>query len=152
MIDYFMQHMWQLWALISLICLIMELTMGDFFIMCFAIGGVCSAIASAIGINGVGQIIVFAIFTIISLLLVRPTALKYLHRGEDNRISNADAIIGRTGIVSETIIKGGYGRVAIDGDDWKAVAPSALEDIAEGAKVKIVGRESIILKVEEIVR
>ena len=130
----------------------MELTMGDFFIMCFAIGGVCSAIASAIGINGVGQIIVFAIFTIISLLLVRPTALKYLHRGEDNRISNADAIIGRTGIVSETIIKGGYGRVAIDGDDWKAVAPSALEDIAEGAKVKIVGRESIILKVEEIVR
>ncbi|MDD6393750.1 MAG: NfeD family protein [Prevotella sp.] len=147
MIDYFMQHMWQLWALISLICLIMELTMGDFFIMCFAIGGVCSAIASAIGINGVGQIIVFAIFTIISLLLVRPTALKYLHRGEENRISNADAIIGRTGIVSETIIKGGYGRVAIDGDDWKAQS-TETENVEKGEKVIVESRDSIIITVK----
>ncbi len=140
MIDYFMQHMWQLWALISLICLIMELTMGDFFIMCFAI-------ASAIGINGVGQIIVFAIFTIISLLLVRPTALKYLHRGEENRISNADAIIGRTGIVSETIIKGGYGRVAIDGDDWKAQS-TETENVEKGEKVIVESRDSIIITVK----
>ena len=100
-----------------------------------------------IGINGVGQIIVFAIFTIISLLLVRPTALKYLHRGEDNRISNADAIIGRTGIVSETIIKGGYGRVAIDGDDWKAQS-TETENVEKGEKVIVESRDSIIITVK----
>ena len=47
MIDYFISHLWQLWALISLLCLILELTNGDFFILCFAIGGVFAAVASA---------------------------------------------------------------------------------------------------------
>ena len=61
-------------------------------------------------------------------------------------------MLGQVGEVSQCIVKVGFGRVKLDGDDWKAEAPSALEDIAEGAKVKIVGRESIILKVEEIVR
>ena len=39
----------------------------------------------------------------------------------------------------------GYGRVAIDGDDWKATAST---DIKKGDTVTIVTRESIILTVE----
>ena len=78
MIDYFMQHMWQLWALISLICLIMELTMGDFFIMCFAIGGVCSAIASAIGINGVGRMTLLQFQVLV--VSAHETLLLFFHR------------------------------------------------------------------------
>ena len=38
MIDYLSQHLWQTWAVIAVICLILELTAGDFFIMCFSIG------------------------------------------------------------------------------------------------------------------
>jgi membrane protein implicated in regulation of membrane protease activity len=75
-----------------------------------------------------------------------------LYKGLKVNKGVADALLGQVGEVSQCIVKGGYGRVKLDGDDWKAEAPSALEDIAEGAKVKIVGRESIILKVEEIVR
>lgn len=149
MIDYFMQHLWQLWALISLACLILELTNGDFFIMCFAIGGVFSAVAAALGFGGVAQIIVFAVATILSLIFVRPVALRYLHRGEDRRVSNAEALMGRIGVVSEAIAAGGYGRVAIDGDDWKAVSADG-EPVAKGDKVKVVGRESIILTVEKV--
>lgn len=149
MIDYFMQHLWQLWALVSLACLILELTNGDFFIMCFAIGGVFSAVAAALGAGGVAQVIVFAVFTILSLLFVRPVALRWLHRGGDQRVSNADALMGRTGVVSEAIAAGGYGRVAIDGDDWKAVSAGG-GPVAMGSKVKVVGRESIILTVEEV--
>ena len=59
MIDYFISHLWQLWALISLLCLILELTNGDFFILCFAIGGVFAAVASAITDSLVVQILVF---------------------------------------------------------------------------------------------
>ena len=51
MIEYFASNMWQMWVIIAVICLILELMNGDFFIMCFAIGGVCSSIAAAVGGN-----------------------------------------------------------------------------------------------------
>ena len=147
MIDYFASHLWQLWALVSFICLILELTNGDFFSMCFAIGGVCAAIASALGVGFYGGLLVFAICSVLSLWLVRPTALKYLHKNADERVSNADALRGRIGRVSETIEAEGYGRVAIDGDDWKAVSANGGR-IEKGANVKVVGRDSIIITVE----
>ena len=38
MIDYLLANMWQLWAVIAVLGLILELTSGDFFLMCIAIG------------------------------------------------------------------------------------------------------------------
>ena len=137
-----------MWALVSFICLILELMNGDFFIMCFAIGGVFAAIAAALGLGIYGQLLVFAIFSVLSLFFVRPFALKYLHHSGDERVSNADAVIGRIGTVSEAIEAGGYGRVAIDGDDWKAVSLGGMP-IAKGERVKVVSMDSIILTVEK---
>ena len=51
--------------------------------------------------------------------------------------------------MSEAIAKGGSGRVAIDGDDWKAVSADGMA-IGKGEKVKVVGRESIIITVERV--
>ena len=36
MIEYLAQHLWQMWAVVAVICLILELTAGDFFIICFS--------------------------------------------------------------------------------------------------------------------
>ena len=147
MIDYFASHLWQMWALVSFVCLILELMNGDFFIMCFAIGGVCASIAAAFGVGIYGELLVFAICSVLSLFFVRPIALKYLHKGGEERVSNAEAVIGRVGKVSQAIEAGGYGRVAIDGDDWKARSANG-EPIAKNAQVKVVSMESIILTVE----
>jgi len=147
MIDYIMQNLWQLWAVIAVICLILELTAGDFFIICFAIGAVPAAIAAALGAGVYVQIIVFAVVTLISLFYVRPFAKRYLHKGEDKRISNAEALLGRQGRVVETVMAGGFGRVQIDGDIWKAVTKGDA-DIPEGSNVTVVDRESTIITVE----
>ena len=147
MIEYFSQHLWQVWAVIAVVCLILELTAGDFFIICFSIGAVFAGICDPLGLGFYGQIVVFAIFTLLSLYFVRPFALRYLHKNEDNRVSNADALIGRRGRVVETIEAGGFGRVAIDGDVWKAIS-HATGDISVGTFVRVVDRESIIITVE----
>jgi len=147
MIDYFAANLWQLWALVAIICLILELTNGDFFIMCFSIGAVCAAVSSALGLGFYGGLMVFALCSVLSIFFVRPFALKYLHRNDSGRLSNADALIGRVGRVSEAIPSGGHGRVAIDGDDWKAVSSDGSE-IASGERVRVVSRESIIITVE----
>ena len=146
MMDYILSNMWQMWVAFAIVCLILELTAGDFFILCFSVGAVFAAISAAIGLNGYVQLVVFVLFTLISLFWVRPFAKRYLHKGEDARVSNADALIGRQGRVVETVKAGGYGRVQIDGDIWKAITSSET-DIPEGKNVTVVGRESTIIKV-----
>ncbi len=80
---------------------------------------------------------------------MRPFAKRYLHKGEDCRVSNADALLGREGRVVETVRAGGFGRVQIDGDIWKAVT-KASADIPEGSTVRVIGRESTIITVEKL--
>lgn len=146
MIEYFSQNLWQVWAIIAVVCLILELFSGDFFILCFSIGAAVSLISALFGASLTAQIILFAVASVLSVLFVRPVALKYFHRNDPERASNADALMGREGRVSLAIEAGGYGRVAIDGDDWKAISADGSA-IAEGATVRVVSRDSIILTV-----
>ena len=150
MIEYLAQHLWQLWAVVAVICLILELTAGDFFIICFSIGAFFAAIVAALGGGGYLQLSAFAVDTLISLFWVRPFAKRYLHKGEDTRVSNADALMGRQGRVVETVKADGFGRVQIDGDIWKAVTNEA-QNITSGTNVRVVGRESTIITVETII-
>ncbi len=147
MIDYFSQNLWQLWAIVSILCLILELSSGDFFIMCFSIGAFVSLIAALCGTTFTAQVIIFAIASALSLWLVRPVALRYFHKAKDERVSNAEALIGRVGRVSEDIDQNGYGRVAIDGDDWKATSADG-QPIAKGTRVTVLAIDSIIITVQ----
>ncbi|MBQ6080604.1 MAG: NfeD family protein [Muribaculaceae bacterium] len=149
MIDFFTTNLWLIWVIISILCLILELSSGDFFILCFAIGAAVSAIVAGCGANLTWQIIVFAVVSALSLLLVRPALLKKLHKPQRERLSNAEAMIGQEGRVSESIDAGGYGRVAIDGDDWKARSTDGSA-IDKDVRVRVVNMDSIILTVEPV--
>ena len=149
MIDFFTSNLWLIWVTISILCLILELSSGDFFILCFAIGAAVSAIVAGCGLSLTWQIILFAVVSALSLLLVRPALLKKLHKPERVRLSNAEAMIGQEGRVSEPIEAGGYGRVAIDGDDWKAQGVDGVA-IGKDVRVRVVKMNSIILTVEPV--
>jgi len=146
MIEFIALHLWQMWAILAVLCLILELTAGDFFIICFSIGAVFACITDALGGGIILQLVVFAVFTLASLFFVRPFAVRFLHKGESNRVSNADALLGRKGRVVETIKADSFGRVQIDGDVWKAVT-NEPQDIPEGTNVRVVSRESTIITV-----
>ena len=147
MIEYFLANMWQIWAVVAIACLILELSSGDFFIICFSIGAVFSVIGAAVGLNIYWQLLIFAVCSLLSVLFVRPVALRYLHKNEPNKPSNADALLGRTGRVTEAIQNGGKGYVQIDGDQWRAVSTT---DIPVGTSVRVIGRESTIITVETL--
>jgi membrane protein implicated in regulation of membrane protease activity len=149
MIDFFTSNLWLMWVIISIVCLILELSSGDFFILCFAIGSAASAIVAGCGGSPTVQIIVFAVVSVLSLLLVRPALIKKLHKPNRERLSNAEAMIGQQGRVSEPIEAGGYGRVAIDGDDWKAISADGSA-IDKDVRVRVVKMDSIIITVEPI--
>lgn len=149
MIEYLLANMWQIWAIVAIVCLILELSSGDFFIICFSIGAVFAVIAAAVGLDAYWQIAIFALFSLIAIFTIRPVALRYLHKNEPNKPSNADALLGRTGRVTEEIPAEGTGYVQIDGDQWRAVS-STKTAIATGTTVRVVNRESTIITVETL--
>ena len=147
MIDYIVNNLWTFWAIVMTICVIFELTTGGFFMLCFAFGALAAIPFTFVGLDLLWQIGIFTLASAAAIFLVRPIAVRYLHTtGEMPPASNADAIIGREGTVSEDIPENGYGRVALDGDDWKALSTdgSAIE---KGTRVVITARDSLIVTV-----
>ena len=125
MIAYITANLWLAWAIIALLCLILELSSGDFYVTCFAIGAAVAAVASLLHIGILPQVLIFAVASVLSIMLIRPSLLKRLHSSGEERTSNADALLGRIGEVTEAIPAGDYGRVRIDGDYWKAQSVDA---------------------------
>ncbi len=148
MLEYLSSNLWLVWTLACVFALILEVTSGTFYLMCFALGAACSIIASLLFTPLWIQVLVFAIGSALCVFGVRPFAMKYLHPHHDDRPSNADALIGRTGIVIEPIGPDHSGYVKVDGDEWKAIADTELT-LDKGTHVKIVSRDSIIVKVVE---
>lgn len=151
MIEVFSQNPWFFWVGIYVVCLLLELASGGIYLTCFAIGALASTIASAFRLPFWVQVTVWAVCSMLSIWLIRPRVLRFLHEGADGRSCSSDSLLGQVGRVTETIVAGGYGRVKLDGEeDWKVQAPTAQEDIEVGAKVRVVGIESIILRVERV--
>ncbi len=148
MIDYLTTNLWAIWTVIAIICLIIELGSGDFFVICFAIGAIASVLMSILGAPFWAQLLVFALCSVLSIIFVRPSLVRHVHDREE-RASNADALIGRKGKVIAAIEAEGYGYVKVDGDEWKAMSKDKSA-IAEGETVRIISRESIIVCVERI--
>ncbi len=93
MIDFFLTNLWALWACISVLCLVLELTSGDCFLLCIAIGSAATALVALAGGSFYVQLVVVSIVSLFCLIAIRPKLLKKLHSGEDKRVSNADALV-----------------------------------------------------------
>ena len=129
-------EIWQIWLAIALALVIIEIITVGFAALCLD--------------SLVWQITVFAVFTLISFIYVRPFMLKFLSRKKDVRRSGVEALIGRTAMVVEDIVPDtNSGVVAIDGDRWKAVSENG-DSITAGEKVEVLKVDSIILTVRKV--
>ena len=148
MIAYLVTHLWLIWTFIFLLCLILELSSGDFYVICLAVGAVVPIVVSFFTPLWL-QILLWALSSVFSIWLVRPWLVRHLRTAGDARLSNADALIGRIGVVIADIPAAASGYVKVDGDEWKAVSQNGMA-ITSGNRVEIVSRESIIVTVKLI--
>lgn len=143
MTEFFAENLWAAWAVVAVVCMIIELTSGDFYVTCIAIGALVSMVASLFCVPLWVQVALLVVASVGSMLFIRPSLLRLIHNREE-RASNADALLGREGTVIDDIPAGGYGYVKVDGDEWRATGSEA---IASGQRVRIVARESIVVTV-----
>ena len=137
------------WLIAAIVLVIVEICTAGFGALCFAIGAAFSALVSGLGGSLTWQIVTFAVVSLLTFIFLRPVVMKFLDKKSKDVKTNAEAIIGRKGIVSERIDALQHtGRVAIDGDDWKAVSEDGSV-IEKGADVEIVKLDSIIVTVKQ---
>lgn len=142
---------WQIWLLIAALFVVIEIFTSGFAVACFSVGCVFGAILAACELSLTWQVVSFAIGTFLAFIFIRPVVVKYLdNKTNDNGVkTNMDSIIGKTAVVTEKIEENGFGRVKIDGDDWKAQTADGSE-VEVGKKVKIESFESIVLTVKKL--
>jgi len=140
---------WHILAAIGVVAFIIEIFTAGFIAGSVGIGFFFAAAGSYFGLAVEWQILLFAVGVTLTYFLIRPLINKYGYEKEQVK-TNRDALIGRTGKVTEEInSEKNTGRVAIDGDDWKAVTRQN-DPIPAGTTVKVVDIDSIILFVEPL--
>ena len=138
-----------IWLIAAFALIIFEICSATFGAICFAIGAGFSALAAGLGANLTWQIVIFAVVSLLTFIFLRPFMMKILDRKSKDVKTNADALVGRKGLVSERIDAAQHtGRVAVDGDDWKAVSVDG-SIVEKGTEVEIVKLDSIILTVRK---
>ena len=142
-------EVYQIWLIVAIALVIFEICSATFGAICFAIGAGFSALAAGLGANVTWQFVIFAVVSLLTFIFLRPFILKFMDKKSKDVKTNAEAIIGRKGIVSERIDAEQHtGRVAVDGDDWKAVSEDGSV-IEKGETVEIVKMDSIIVTVKQ---
>ncbi len=143
-------EIWQIWVIAALILIIVEIFTSGFAIACLSAGCFMSAIGASLDLSFAWQIGLFALGSFLAFIFIRPVVIRMMNKKSDNNMitTNTDNLIGRRAVVTEKIESDGFGRIKVDGDDWKA----RMEDDSEaeiGEKVTIVSQESVILTVKK---
>ncbi len=135
------------WLAVFLITVVIEAITVGLASIWFAVGALASLIAALCGAPLWLQIALFVVVSIAALIFMRPLAKKYVDLRRTP--TNADRLLGMTGIVSEQIDNiRGTGAVTIDGKTWSARSLSGSA-ISAGALVKPVKIDGVKLIVEE---
>lgn len=134
------------WIIGGLILLLLELAIPGVVIMFFGIGAILTGILLLqFQISIVFQVLIFISFSLLMLVLMRKYIVKRFNK-KDRSIETED-IIGAEAKVISKISPNEQGKVEFRGSFWKAESDSEIE---VGAKVKIIGKKSIVLIVQQI--
>ena len=133
------------WLVLFVVLALFELVTVNLVSIWFSLGALITTFVSLATDNLMLHLAVFTISSILLLLLTKPFVKKMKKR--DKIPTNLDMVIGKKGIVTETIEKDGIGEVKVLGKKWSAYSDKEIE---ENSKVKILSINGVKLKVEEI--
>jgi membrane protein implicated in regulation of membrane protease activity len=133
------------WIVAGVVLLALELVVPGGIFLWLGVAGVVTGLASLF--QPIGYPLQFLIFGGLSLLSIF-VWLRYTKGREtpsDRPFLNRRAyrFVGQEAVLDEPI-RDGFGRVALDDTIWRISGP----DLAAGAKVRIVGADGAVLKVE----
>lgn len=140
-------EVWQIWGIAGIILIIVEMFTPALFFLNLALAAIITGIAAFYHEFSVtGQVIIFAVASILLLAFLRPLLLKST---EERGQTGVEAIYyGQIAKVTKSITKEG-GRIAIFGEAWDAKSANG-EEIKEDESVKIISCKGLTMIVEKV--
>ena len=149
MITVFHLSMTVVWLVAMVALLIIEAMVPGLVSIWFALGALAAMISSMLGAPLWLQLVWFFLVSIVSLLLTRPFARRFVNSRAVR--TNADMAIGQDCVVTETIDNvRGTGAVSVGGKVWTARMTTPDGHAEKGAVLRAVRIEGVKLIVEEI--
>ena len=135
------------WLVAGLVLLALELVVPGGFLLWMGIAGITTGLVTLVwAVGWPAQWLIFGLFSLISIALwVRFT------RGRGDRSDRpllnrrAEQVIGQEAVLEQPIAQG-FGRVVLGDSLWRVAGP----DLPVGTRVRIVGSEGNVLRVEAV--
>lgn len=135
-LDALLDRSWLLWIAAALVLGILEITAIDLVFAMLAGGALAGALADAVGLGFVGQVLVAAVVAALLIGTIRPVLLRRL-RMPPSGTTNTPALIGRPAMVlAEVTVRGG--QVKLVGETWSARSTGAVFDVGEDVVVTAI--------------
>ena len=133
------------WLVVAICSIVVDIMTSSFFFVLFSIGAVVAAVCGVFGVPFIIQVIIFAVVSIISLVLGYPVLKKKYKNMHKRTPLREETYIGKI-IISEKEISE-KAQVKINGEYWTVVNEG--EVIHVGDKFEIIGIEGIKLKIKK---
>jgi hypothetical protein len=140
---------WWLWAALGLVLVAVEIaTPGGFFFIFFGLAGLVVALLAFAGLADAlsFQILLFSVFSVVSLLLFRNPLLRWMARHTPKTV-DVDSFVGELAVAASAIPPGGAGQAQLRGSAWNARNASQAA-IAAGARCRVTRVEGLVIWIE----
>ena len=134
------------WLIIAIVVFGIDILTSNFCFMLFSIGAIVAAICGALGVPFIMQVVIFAIISIISLMIGYPW-LKKIYKGMQKNIPlMEETYIGKIMESEKEIVN--KAQVKVNGEYWTVINEGDV--IHVGEKFIITGIQGIKLKIEKV--
>ncbi len=132
------------WLVLMIILLVIEGVVPGLVSIWFALGALAALLSAIVGAPLWLQIVWFLLISVVSLILTRPLAKKYVN--SKTTPTNADMLIGQECVVTEAIDNVlGLGAVTVGGKVWTARTENPDIKAAIGQTMTVVRIEGVKL-------
>ncbi|HEV2094513.1 MAG TPA: NfeD family protein [Rubrobacter sp.] len=128
-----------------------ELLSVSFFLLFFSLGAVVALGLALAGLGLTAQAAGFVLAAVLSMVVLRPALLNRLSLRGGEQYAGHRGITGASAVVTEPIEAGGKGTVRVgSGEFWTARAMYSGDEIAEGARVRVLDTDGLTALVEPV--
>jgi len=141
--------LWWHWAVLGLALAGFEiLTPGGFYLLFFGLGGLAVAVLALLGVAGPLwlQVLLFSVFSIVSLVLFRNPLLRMMTR-KTGASQQVDTLVGELAVPTEPIAAGAIGKAELRGTTWTA-RNAGREIVPAGCRCRVVAVDGLVIAIE----
>lgn len=140
---------WWHWAVLGFVLAALEiLTPGGFYLLFFGVGGLAVSALTLLGISGPLwlQVLLFSLFSVVSLALFRNPLLRMMQR-KTAQNTPVKTLVGELAIPVTAIEPGAVAKAELRGTTWTARNRSS-KVIPAGCRCKVVQIDGLVITIE----